>query len=46
LDRQAVALVDRKRDEQLDAVFEGDVAIAEGAPRPASVPENCRRYSL
>src|SRR6516162_9427557 len=32
LDRQAVELGDRKRDKQLDAVFEGDVSLAEGAP--------------
>jgi hypothetical protein len=32
LDRQAVELFDRKRDKQLDAVFEDDVSLAEGAP--------------
>ena len=34
LDRQAVELFDRKRDKQLDAVFEDDVSLAEGAPLP------------
>src|SRR5215468_9961544 len=32
LDRQAAELVDRQRDEQLDAVFENNAGIAEGAP--------------